>query len=91
MSVAIVTFPFKPTAPVPVENVPPPFCAKVFPLAIVTSPFKLTAPPPVENVPVPAWLNGPPDIVVPLAVRMIPPLTELRIRLLLPPDSVVVA
>ena len=59
-------------------------------VAISTFPLNVTSPVPVEKVPDPVWLNGPPDIVVPLAVRMIPPLTELRIRLFVWPETVAV-
>ena len=54
----------------------------------VVEAFNDTFPVPVLKVPVPVCVKGPPEIVVPLAVSTIPPLTELRIRLLVPPDAV---
>ena len=71
---AIVTVAFVP------ETVRPP--------DTVVEAFKDTFPVPVLKVPVPVCVNGPPETVCPLAVKIIAPLTELRIRLLVPPDAV---
>ena len=54
----------------------------------VVEAFNDTFPVPVLKVPVPVCVKFPPDTVLVVPARTIPPLTELRIRLLVPPDAV---
>ncbi len=62
--------PFRDTAPLPVPNVPVPFCRNVLLAAMDTLPFKLTAPVPVENVFAPVWLNVLSRVVAPCRVKV---------------------
>ena len=78
-------FPLTPVLPIVTNAFVP---ETVRPPEILVAPFKDSFPVPVLKVPVPVCVKFPPEIVLVLPMSTIPPLTELKIKLLVPPDAV---